>query len=161
MQTFDMPPTLDQSQAGQQPQPAPREERRKKTDAIDPLGACVVLLHGILKGISALRRGNEFFQLSIVCNPGVGSTQTGVGSTQINSPSRQGATGGSGVVRFVHNPTAAPVTLTLFDGDTRVGIPMFSAQLTPGESRPVWCPFASDIMASSGTGCQIAGFYRP
>lgn len=158
--TLTMPPTLDQSQPGQEPQPAPQEERRKKVDKLDPLGAAVVLLHGILKAINSLRRGNEFFQLNIVCNPGVGSTGA-VGSALINSAARQGGTGASGVVKFVHNPTNAPVTLTLFDGDNRLGLPMFNAQLAPGESRPVWCPFVSDILASSGNSCQITGYYRP
>ena len=150
---LESPPTLDQSQPGNAQPPAPREERRKKTD-LDPASAAVVLLHNIFKALQKIYRGNEPFQLGIIVN-------ATAGSTGFASPARQGLTGGSGVVRFVHNPTAAPVTLTLVDGDNRPGIPMFSAQLAVGETRLVWFPFTSDIMASSGNGCQIAGTYRP
>jgi len=147
------PPTLDQSQPGQDAPPAAQPDRRKKAP-LDPLGASVVLLHGILKMLNRMWRGQEPFQLSIICNSQAGETGFG-------SPSRQGGTGASGIVRFVHNPTAGALTLTLLDGDNRLGTPMFSASLAAGASQLVWLPFTSDIMASSGSNCQIAGTYRP
>lgn len=62
-----------------------------------------------------------------------------------------------GTVRMVHNPTTAPVLLTMTNGSS--GPPRFNATLAAGESREVYVHFNSGLFCAAGAGCVLGGEY--
>ena len=108
--------------------------------------AQTVFLHAIVKQLA--RMVPVTFALDVVVD--------NAGTSQ-----RLGGTKQPGVVRCVHNPSAAAVTLTITDGMATSAAPaLFNAQLAAGESREVFLPFGDELVASSGTGCRLYGEYR-
>lgn len=145
-------PGLDQSQPGGTPPatpPAPPFDWNKfnPLHVLDLMRGYLVLLQQIRNAVQKLVAGKQPFSLLIVVD--------NAGTIQ-----RQGATNAHGVVRWVHNPTAGAITLTLNDGISGAK-PLFNASLGAGASQEVWIPFQYEICASNGSSCQIGGYYRP
>jgi len=106
--------------------------------------AQTIMLHRIVKLLERDRPGD--FALEVIVNAA-------------GTPQRIGGTNSPGVIHCVHNPTAAPLTLTLTDGVSGAP-PLFSAQLAAGESRHLYVPFTAELVASAGTGARVFGRYR-
>jgi len=64
-----------------------------------------------------------------------------------------------GVVKFLHNPTANNLTITLVDGSNASQLPEFSSTLAPGESRFVHVVFRTGLYCVAGAGAVIDGEY--
>jgi hypothetical protein len=106
-----------------------------------------VLLHAIERHLNRLIPGATFELLVVVNAAGSALRVTGT-----DSP---------GVVRCIHNPTNAAITLTLFDGMPGNSTPaLFSTNLAAGESRPVFLPFSVALFATQGSGARVYGEYR-
>jgi len=115
---------------------APRVEHPKPTTPISASAAIMALCIKILQRLK----------------PNLRTFTTVVTSSQELVPREA-----SGLVRYLHNPTAAPITLTLVQGVNSNQTPIFSASLAAGAVQNMKLAFNDGLLCVAGAGCVVSG----